>query len=83
MHELMREPERGMLQESNMRQDVIDRQAQAMKAAGLDAILSCSPENFAYVTGFLSPTQKLMRWRVALQFVAIVITMLAVWAMGR
>jgi len=32
-----------------------------------------------------SPTtsQKLMRWRVALQFVAIVITMLALWTMGR
>jgi len=32
-----------------------------------------------------SPTrsQKLMRLRVLLQFVAIVITMLAVWAMGR
>ena len=28
-------------------------------------------------------SQKLMRWRVALQFVAIVITMLAVWVMGR
>jgi len=28
-------------------------------------------------------SQKLMRWRVALQFVAIIITMLAVWAMGR
>jgi hypothetical protein len=28
-------------------------------------------------------SQKLMRWRVALQFVAIVVTMLAVWAMGR
>jgi ABC-type Na+ efflux pump permease subunit len=28
-------------------------------------------------------SQTLMRWRVALQFVAIVITMLAVWAMGR
>jgi hypothetical protein len=28
-------------------------------------------------------SQKLMRWRVLLQFVAIVITMLAVWAMGR
>ena len=27
-------------------------------------------------------SQKLMRWRVVLQFVAIVITMLAVWAMG-
>ena len=32
-----------------MRHDIIDRQAQAMNAAGLDAILSCSPENFAYV----------------------------------
>ncbi len=28
-------------------------------------------------------SQKLMRWRVLLQFVAIMITMLAVWAMGR
>ena len=28
-------------------------------------------------------SQSLMRWRVLLQFVAIVITMLAVWAMGR
>jgi hypothetical protein len=28
-------------------------------------------------------SQKLMRWRVLLQFVAVVIAMLAVWAMGR
>jgi hypothetical protein len=28
-------------------------------------------------------SQKLMQWRVLLQFVAIIITMLAVWAMGR
>ena len=28
-------------------------------------------------------SQKLMRWRVLLQFVAIVVTMLTVWAMGR
>ena len=28
-------------------------------------------------------SQTLMRWRVLLQFVAIVITMLAVWALGR
>jgi Hypoxia induced protein conserved region len=27
-------------------------------------------------------SQKLMQWRVLLQFVAIVITMLTVWAMG-
>jgi hypothetical protein len=28
-------------------------------------------------------SQKLMRWRVLLQFIAIVIAMVAVWAMGR
>ena len=28
-------------------------------------------------------SQQLMRWRVLLQFLAIVITMLAVWALGR
>src|SRR5215471_9285557 len=49
-----------------MRQDVIGRQVRAMKEAGYDALLSISPENFAYVTGFLSPTQPLMRWRHAM-----------------
>jgi Xaa-Pro dipeptidase len=52
-----------------MRQDVIGRQVRVMKEARLDAILSCSPENFAYVTGFLSPTQPLMRWRHAMALV--------------
>jgi Xaa-Pro dipeptidase len=52
-----------------VRQDIIDRQVHAMKAAQLDAILSISPENFAYVTGFLSPTQPLMRWRHAMALV--------------
>jgi len=28
-------------------------------------------------------SQKLMRWRVILQFVAIVVIMITVWAMGR
>jgi hypoxia induced protein len=28
-------------------------------------------------------SQKLMRWRVVLQFIAIIIIMLTVWAMGR
>lgn len=28
-------------------------------------------------------SQKLMRWRVALQFIAIVVTMVTVWAMGK
>src|SRR3981081_3782109 len=52
-----------------MRQGVIARQVGAMKAAGLDALLSISPESFAYVTGFLSPTQPLMRWRHAMALV--------------
>lgn len=33
--------------------------------------------------GSPNTSQKLMRWRVLLQFVAIVIAMVAVWAMGR
>jgi Xaa-Pro aminopeptidase len=52
-----------------MRQDVIAREAGAMRAAGLDALVSISPENFAYVTGFVSPTQPLMRWRHAMALV--------------
>jgi Xaa-Pro aminopeptidase len=52
-----------------MRQDVIARQGSAMKGAGLDAVLSISPENFAYVTGFLSPTAPIMRWRHAMALV--------------
>src|SRR5438477_13048579 len=52
-----------------MREDVIAREAAAMSEAGLDALVSISPENFAYVTGFLSPTQPLMRWRHAMALV--------------
>jgi Xaa-Pro aminopeptidase len=52
-----------------MNKDVIARQARAICDAGLDAIVSVSPENFAYVTGFLSPTQPLMRWRHAMAVV--------------
>src|SRR5438552_7378608 len=52
-----------------MRQDGIARQVRAMRVAGLDALISISPENFAYVTGFLSPTQPLMRWRHAMALV--------------
>ena len=52
-----------------MRQDVIARQVAAMRAAGLDAVVSVSPENFAYVTGFLSPTAPIMRWRHAMALV--------------
>lgn len=33
--------------------------------------------------GSPNTSQKLMRWRVLLQFVAIVIIMITIWAMGR
>jgi hypothetical protein len=33
--------------------------------------------------GSPNTSQRLMRWRVILQFVAIVVAMLAVWVMGR
>jgi Xaa-Pro dipeptidase len=52
-----------------MRKDVIARQVRAMKEAGHDALVAISPENFAYLTGFLSPTQPLMRWRHAMALV--------------
>jgi Xaa-Pro aminopeptidase len=40
-----------------------------MKAAGLDAMISCSPENFAYLTGFVVPSQPLIRHRHAMVIV--------------
>jgi Xaa-Pro dipeptidase len=52
-----------------MREDVIAKEVGAMKEALLDAIVSCSPENFAYATGYMSPTQPLMRWRHAMALV--------------
>src|SRR5882762_9959131 len=52
-----------------MRQDVIARLVRAMREAALDAVVAISPENFAYVTGFMSPTQPLMRWRHAMAVV--------------
>lgn len=52
-----------------MRQEIIERQARAMREKGWDAIIASSPENFAHVTGYPSPTQALMRWRHAMTLV--------------
>jgi Xaa-Pro dipeptidase len=54
-----------------MRREIVEREIIAVREAGLDAIVSCSPENFAYVTGFMSPTQPLMRWRHAMALVTV------------
>ncbi len=41
----------------------------ALVGARLDAIVSCSPENFAYVGGFVVPSQPLLRHRHAMTVV--------------
>jgi Xaa-Pro aminopeptidase len=46
--------------------EIIRRQQQAARQAGLDALISISPENIAYTTGFPIPSQSLMRWRHAI-----------------
>jgi Xaa-Pro dipeptidase len=44
---------------------VTGRLGDAMRDAGLDALLCLSPENVAYTAGFVVPSQPLMRWRHA------------------
>ena len=52
-----------------MRKEIVERQVQAMQASGMDAMISCSPENFAYLTGFVVPSQPLIRHRHAMVIV--------------
>lgn len=52
-----------------MRKEIVDRQVQAMRKAALDAMVSCSPESFAYLTGFVVPSQPLIRHRHAMVIV--------------
>lgn len=56
--------------EYSMRADVIRRQTGAMAEHGLDALVAISPENFAWICGFVVPSQPLMRWRHAAAVVA-------------
>ena len=49
-----------------MDSDIIEKQKRAMQAEGLDALITISPENFAYTAGFGIPSQPLMRWRHAI-----------------
>ena len=48
-----------------MDQEIIARLKKRLAAAGLDAIVAISPENVTYVSGFVVPSQSLMRWRHA------------------
>jgi Xaa-Pro aminopeptidase len=48
-----------------MNQDIIDKCVAACEGHDLDAIVAMSPENFAYVVGFIVPSQPILRWRHA------------------
>ncbi len=52
-----------------MRNAIIERQVKAMAENGLDAMVSCSPENYAYAMGFVVPSQPLIRHRHAMAIV--------------
>lgn len=52
-----------------MRTEIVNRQVKAIKENELDAMISCSPEGFAYVTGFVVPTQAMLRHRHAMVIV--------------
>jgi Xaa-Pro aminopeptidase len=46
--------------------EIIRRLVKRIGDAGLDAIIAVSPENVSYVSGFVVPSQSLMRWRHAI-----------------
>ena len=48
-----------------MDQEIITRLVKRIGDAGLDGIIAVSPENVTYVSGFVVPSQSLMRWRHA------------------
>ena len=48
-----------------MDQEIISRLRKRILGERLDAIIAMSPENVTYVSGFVVPSQSLMRWRHA------------------
>ena len=48
-----------------MDQEVISRLKKRIDDLGIDGIIAISPENVSYVSGFVVPSQSLMRWRHA------------------
>ena len=49
-----------------MRPEMIERQRRIMADNGLDALVAISPENYAWTTGFVVPSQPILRWRHAM-----------------
>lgn len=52
-----------------MREEIPGRLRQAMEEEEINVMVALSPENFAYTTGFVVPSQSLMRWRHAMALV--------------
>lgn len=52
-----------------MREDITIRLRRAMEEEKIDVMVAVSPENFAYTTGFVVPSQSIMRWRHAMAVV--------------
>jgi Xaa-Pro dipeptidase len=46
-----------------MDQEIVTRLTKRTSAEKLDAVIAISPENVTYVSGFVVPSQSLMRWR--------------------
>ncbi len=46
-----------------MNQDTLQKMAGVARDNGLDAIVATSPENFAYIAGFVVPSHHVLRWR--------------------
>ena len=57
---------RGQSIFSMMDREIINRLVKRVGDAELDAIVAISPENVTYVSGFVVPSQSLMRWRHAI-----------------
>ena len=49
-----------------MDQEIVSRLVKRIRECRLDAIMAISPENLTYVSGFVVPSQSLMRWRHAI-----------------
>jgi len=54
-----------------MSNETLHRIRAAMADRSLDALVVTSPENFAYVAGFVVPSQPLMRWRHAMMVIPV------------
>ena len=54
-----------------MNDETLHRIRGALTDRGFDALVTVSPENFAYAAGFVVPSQPLMRWRHAMMLIPV------------